>query len=420
LKFWGLSYKKKYEKQIDVNRKNPSGPQLVNIVLSDKIKPFWIEKNENISIFFPNIYENNSNGESLVEFIVDEKKIPAVVLEKNKIIFNFDPDETVKFLMFEKYFIKSRPFFTKIPIHPHYLPGELRTTINNLLFLFKRKKEVVEFPSWPIEKSVETIRWIFLKCLELIDNKKIKVDNFWPKGKRYAIVLTHDIETGKGFKRIEMLSDIEEKYGLSSCWNFLGKHYNLDSEKIKKLIQNGHEIGSHGFNHNGKLSFLDKKKIKKRFKQCSEIINKYHIKGFRSPFLLRTDNLFDVISKDFFYDSSIPDTEVESQVGMFNGCCTVFPFMINGMVELPLTMPQDSRLLSTGFKGKGIVNMWMKKLEWIKSVGGLAVLNTHPEIHLSGNKKMVDVYDQFLQNISKDKKAWIANPYEVAKWWKQR
>ena len=418
LKFWGLEYKKIYEQKIINNKKRPIGPQFASIILSDEIRPEWIEKNEKIPIFFPNIYENVSKGKILVEFFINEKRMPAVVLEEDKIIFNFDPEETVRFLMLEKYFIRSRPFFTKLPIHPHYLPGVLRTAINNALF-FVKKKEKVEFPSWPIEKSIETIRWIFLRCFEIMNSKKIK-PKFWPKNKKYAIALTHDVETGEGFKRIKMLSDPEEKHGLFSCWNFLSNHYRMDYHKIDELIKNGHEIGSHGFNHDGKLPFLNKEKMEIRLDNCSGLIKKYNIKGFRSPFLLRTDEMFDAISKRFFYDLSIPDTERESQVGMFNGCCTVFPFMINGMVELPITLPQDSRLLSTGFKGEKILDLWMKKLEWIKAVGGVAVLNTHPEKHLSGNKKMSEVYEKFLKKISIDDDAWIAKPYEIAEWWKQR
>src|SRR5580698_9618961 len=43
----------------------------------------------------------------------------------------------------------------------------------------------------------------------------------WPSGKRFAIVLTHDVEGMKGFRRVAQLMDLESKYGFRSCFNFV-------------------------------------------------------------------------------------------------------------------------------------------------------------------------------------------------------
>ena len=139
--------------------------------------------------------------------------------------------------------------------------------------------------------------------------------------------------------------------------------------------------------------------------------------NFSNPSLLRSGRLFGILPQFFDYDSSIPDTEIYSPIGNHNGCCTVFPFFINNLLELPLTIPQDAVLLNLGFSPEKIFSVWINKLNWIKSIGALAVVNTHPDPHYSGNTKMSKLYEKFIENVVKDPNAWIANPCEIAEYW---
>jgi peptidoglycan/xylan/chitin deacetylase (PgdA/CDA1 family) len=264
-----------------------------------------------------------------------------------------------------------------------------------------------------MEPSVEALKYLILK----LTNKKISGENFWPYNKKYAITLTHDVDTEKGFKNIPMLLKIEEKYNITSSWNIVGHSYKLEFKYIDNLVEQGHEIVLHGFNHDNKLAYIKNEDIELRFQKCLELLQRYNIKGFRSPSLLRSDRLFGILPKYFQYDSSIPDTEIYSPIGNRNGCCSVFPFFINNLLELPLTIPQDAVLLNLGYSPEKIFSAWINKLNWIKSIGALAVVNTHPDPHYSGNAKMSKLYEKFIETIVKDPNAWIANPCEIAKYW---
>lgn len=383
------------------------------LFLNERIRPSWFKK-EYTRIFIPEIYKTYEQGKPLAYFEISNKKFPAILQVNKKIIFNFDPEKTINILLYEKYFTKKRPLHTYLPFHYHKIG--CRIFLNRIQTIIKKNLSTNNFPNWPIEPSIELLRYLILKFA----NQKITKETFWPKNKKYALTLTHDVDTKKGFQKIPLLQKIEEKYNLTSSWNIVGHHYKLNHKYLGTLTEQGHEIGLHGFNHDNKLSFIRKEDIEKRFQKCSELLQRYNIKGFRSPSLLRSDELFEVLPKFFSYDSSIPDTEVYSPIGNNNGCCTIFPFFINDIVELPLTMPQDAILLNLGYSPKRIYSIWLNKLNWIKTLGGLAVVNMHPEPHFSGNIKMSQLYEKFIQEITKDSNVWIANPQEIAKHWTKR
>src|SRR5271157_169854 len=43
----------------------------------------------------------------------------------------------------------------------------------------------------------------------------------WPEGKRFALVLTHDVEWIRGLDRIEPVMELEKKYGFRSSFNLI-------------------------------------------------------------------------------------------------------------------------------------------------------------------------------------------------------
>ncbi|MAG08657.1 hypothetical protein CMO89_04235 [Candidatus Woesearchaeota archaeon] len=387
------------------------------LILNPKIRPEWVKEKEHIHVFIPKIYRNETKGEVLLHSRIRNQDIPLIVKKGNRIIFNFDPVETIKFLMKERYYRPKRRLYTYLPVHFHILPGSSRKLMKKILFMFRKEKN---FPSWPVEKSVELLRHVLLKCIEAIEGRKIKLD-IWPKNKKYVICLSHDVETGGGFKRIPLISKIERKYSLVSSWSIVSNHYKIDFRLLDSLIKKGDEILLHGYNHDNKLISLDDKKIEKRFNSMARLKEKLKIKGFRSPCLLRSERLYSLLEKNgYLYDSSSVDTEKDSQISERNGCCTVFPYMIDGLVEIPLTLPQDARLLFRSYNMEKMVKTWANKLEFIKKVGGVAVINTHPESHLSGNRKNLKAYHDFLKYIRNDRSAWVITMKELAEYSKQK
>ena len=356
------------------------------------------------------IAEKNPFGIKKLKIPVNEKllnkKEPNSIENHNAII---------KDLIKENYYTKKRPLFTKLPFDYTKIPVNLRLLLNRLLL--KQKKDP-GFPEWSIERSVELIRYFFIKTIK---NKigNVPYISFWPKGE-FAFSVSHDCDSASSFDKIEDFRSIENKYDIKSSWNIVPNKYKINFKKIKKLKKQGCEIGLHGFNHSGKLPYLNKKKINKQIKIGINKLKDYNIKGFRSPLLLRNNTFLNILSNYFKYDSSIPDTDVNHPLNYRNGCCTIFPFFVGDMVELPLTIPQDVRLMRFRLTKQQIFSKWKEKIEFIKKNKGLAMLNIHPDNFASGNDFGLSCYEMLLKYISKINDKWTALPYEIAEWWKER
>jgi hypothetical protein len=102
------------------------------------------------------------------------------------------------------------------------------------------------------------------------------------------------------------------------------KGYPLDTGLLDELNADGFEIGMHGDRHDCRLPYLNKSEIVEAFEQCLFFIERYGVRGFRSPFLLRSQELYEVLGDYFQYDSSLPDVEVLPLFTSNKGCGSVF------------------------------------------------------------------------------------------------
>src|ERR1700722_12854006 len=76
----------------------------------------------------------------------------------------------------------------------------------------------------------------------------------WPGGKRFAVILTHDVEGSKGLRRVEQLMNLESKYDFRSSFNFVPEgEYRLPDALRQTMDRAGFEVGIHGLEHDGKL-----------------------------------------------------------------------------------------------------------------------------------------------------------------------
>lgn len=233
----------------------------------------------------------------------------------------------------------------------------------------------------------------------------------WPDGRRYALALTHDIEGAEGWSRVRELADIEESFGLRSAWYVVPHLYKVDHALLDELRERGHEVGVHGYNHDGRL-FLSRRLFKGRLPAINAAAKEFRACGFRAPMVHR--NLTWMQELDFDYDASCFD--IDPFQPMPGGVGGVWPFTVGKLVELPYTLPQDHTLMVT--LGKPAYETWLKKLTWIKRLSGLALLITHPD-YLTTFDRIVQ-YRRFCEYVAQDQEKWVALPREVTSWWRQR
>ncbi len=70
--------------------------------------------------------------------------------------------------------------------------------------------------------------------------------------------------------------------GFKSSWNIVPYKYPIDKGIINYINDAGHEIGIHGYNHDGKL-YYSEKIFNQRVPFINQAIKKYNAVGFRSP-----------------------------------------------------------------------------------------------------------------------------------------
>jgi hypothetical protein len=248
----------------------------------------------------------------------------------------------------------------------------------------------------------------------------------WPKEKRFALVLTHDVDTAAGHDRCLQLADLEEEFGFRSCFNFVPKDYPVSPDLRRKLTERGFDVGVHGLVHDSKL-FRSRKIFEERARLINQYLKEWGAAGFHSPSTLR--NLSWIGELDIEYDGSTFDNDpFEPQP---DGVRTIFPFWVaadsteKGYVELPYTLPQDHCLFVI-LKARDIA-IWKEKLDWIAAKGGMALLNSHPDYMNFENKKYgLEEYDSsmymaFLQYAKSEYggQYWHALPREIAQFWRR-
>jgi len=246
----------------------------------------------------------------------------------------------------------------------------------------------------------------------------------WPEGKKFALVLNHDVDTARGHAKCLRLMEVEQRRGFRSSFYFVPQGYVVSPDLRGILNQAGFEVGVHGLLHDGKM-FRSRKIFDERATRVNMYLKDWGAVGFSSPSMHR--NLAWVGDLDIAYDISTFDTDpFEPQP---EGVGTIFPFWVprssgdGGFVELPYTLPQD-HCLYVIFKNADN-RVWREKLDWIAAQGGMALLDSHPDyMNFDGGTCVleeypIDYYAGFLEYAREryGGQYWQALSREVAAFW---
>jgi len=271
------------------------------------------------------------------------------------------------------------------------------------------------FPGWPIEPLlVEHQHALLRRSLLERSSTRLPLVSFWPDARRFAVTITHDVESAAGIDRIEAVLEVERQHAVSSCWNFVAEQYPIPPGTFELVRNHGGEIGLHGVKHDGQL-FRDRKSFDNYLPALRHYLSEWQAVGFRSPATHRNADWIGELG--CLYDSSFPDTDpFEPQPG---GCCSIFPYFLDTLVELPITMVQDHTLWE--ILGQPNIDLWRQKGDWVIANHGLINLIVHPDYVRSPER--LALYAQLLGYLRErldEQRGWHALPREVASWWKAR
>jgi peptidoglycan/xylan/chitin deacetylase (PgdA/CDA1 family) len=267
------------------------------------------------------------------------------------------------------------------------------------------------------------------KCTDKwpIDENSAKVPDGWhgwPSGKKFALVLTHDVESSAGQERCPDLMELEEGLGFRSSFNFVPLRYAVSPALRESLAERGFEVGVHGLYHDGKY-YLTRNTFAERAKKINGYLKEWNSVGYRAPAMFNKLEWFHDL--DIEYDASTFDTDPFEPNA--KGVGTVFPYFVRCgrtkkvFVELPYTLVQDFTLFV--LMRKDNIDIWKRKLDWLASHGGVALINTHPDYMKFGRgtcgseQYPAERYSEFLEYVNDRYRDeyWDVLPRDMARFW---
>ncbi len=337
--------------------------------------------------------------------------------------FQTEPGELIDDLRFERYVSRLRNHErnlsnSAVEKAAYYrlrflLPTRLRRELQRI---YLKDWSDIAFPAWPVDQTVDRIfERMLAQLIKTHSLSRVPFIWFWPDGAKSAAMVTHDVEAVAGRNFCSSLMDINDSFAMKASFQVVPEdRYEVADDFLENVRQRGFEINVQDLNHDGRL-FDYHKQFLARSHKINEYGKKFHAKGFRSAVLYRRVEWYGAL--DFEYDMSIPNVaHLEPQRG---GCCTIFPFFIDRMAELPLTTTQDFSLfcILRDFSG----SVWTRQLSAIVEAHGLASFLVHPDYLLE--ERAQGCYKRLLEQLVRlrdSDRLWIAFPGEVSDWWRLR
>jgi len=222
-----------------------------------------------------------------------------------------------------------------------------------------------------------------------------------------------ETETGRVF--CSELMDINDGFQIPASFQVVPeKRCTVPEEYLREIEDRGYEVNVQDLNHDGRL-FDDYEEFTRRAAKINQYAKQYRAVGFRSAILYRKQEWYRHL--DFEYDMSVPNVaHLDPQRG---GCCSVMPYFVGEMVELPVTLTQDHTLFNI-LKDYSL-DLWKQQTELILRQHGLLNFIVHPDYIIA--KRPQDTYKSllgYLTGLRAERELWIAHPREVSRWWRQR
>lgn len=344
--------------------------------------------------------------------------IEDVRIEGEIVELPFDPKEVLQNLRMERYAGNSAGTQKNLLYHAYYamrplMPVWFRRHLQKIRLQQSRN---LPFPQWPVDFTVENIEDTLLQIALRSQNRmEAPFVWYWPQGYPACAIVTHDVETDKGLAFCPQLMDLNDSFGVKSSFQLIPeKRYTVTDQVLETFRERSFEVNVHDLNHDGHL-YSSREEFLRRVKKINSYARAFDAKGFRSGAMYRNLDWYDEF--EFSYDMSVPNVgHLEAQGG---GCCSVRPYFIGNIVELPLTTIQDYSLFQ--ILGEYSIDLWKRQIHAILERNGLISFIVHPDYIIE--KKARDTYTallDYLSQLREEGKLWIARPGEVAQWWRQR
>lgn len=257
----------------------------------------------------------------------------------------------------------------------------------------------------------------------------------WPNGARCAVALSFDSdhetnELRDGGESVARLSwgEYGSRRGIPRIRRVLDHHGAkasffvpavsalLHPEEQRALVDDGHEIGLHGWIHelNTTLAGPIERELMLRASDTLETVCGVRPRGMRTPSWDYSPNTLAIAREmGLLYDSSLFSDEDPYEI-LSEGEPT-------GIVELPVEWIRDDAVyfMMNRFGAQrpytppaDVLDIFRRELDGAREEGGLFLLTMHP--HVIGYRSRIFILDELLNHIAATGDCWIATHAEIA------
>jgi glycosyltransferase involved in cell wall biosynthesis len=347
----------------------------------------------------------------------------AVQLGEQIVELPFDPDEVATNLRCEFYAGHMGEHKTKLPPNPvfrsiYYVARpHMSVRFRRILQkLFLAGQTTKSFPQWPVDRTVDRLfESLMTLAIQSRNNEPVPFVWFWPEGAQAAAIFTHDVEAEGGKNFCSALMDLDDEFGFKSSFQVVPeKRYEVTGAFLDEFRRRGFEINVHDLNHDGNL-FCTREEFTRRAERINHFAQEFGSSGFRSGALYRNLRWYDAFQ--FSYDMSVPNVaHLDPQNG---GCCTILPYFVGKVLEIPVTVTQDYSLFN--ILNTYSTDLWKEQLKRIVDGHGLISIIVHPDYIVE--EKARNSYRQLLGMLAELRDhsgVWAAVPREINNWWRLR
>jgi peptidoglycan/xylan/chitin deacetylase (PgdA/CDA1 family) len=269
----------------------------------------------------------------------------------------------------------------------------------------------------------------------------IKTKGIYTFGRRLWTVFTRFGFSEARIKRaLHTIVDSLQPYNTTPTFYIPAVVLRRHTRLIRNLVNSGVEIGIHAYVHNDYRT-LSKGEQYKQIEKATGIFKRNLIpyQGFRNPYLGWTTETLEVLAAiGFTYESNeavihdVIDLDslspvirggFEKSLSLFQAIpCSLYtlrPHFEGELLRIPTCIPDDEMVFDRLriAEAREVGNIWCKIMQRVYDLGGLYVLNLHPERGVLCQSALSRLLS-YARN--RPLPVWFARIEDIAKWWKER
>lgn len=370
------------------------------------------------------LYEIETLQDDLVVAYSAEYNLPLIVYRNGSIILNFD----LTMARQVAYEDSKRPLYTYVPLlNIRTIPTIIRRPISNLLASKQHAFCVLEDALAYYRRLNLNSNDFITILLNKVIRRYLKINMpiyQWPEKKRSVFISLHDVDSNGliNRKKKDPLLSLENKHGIRATWFVLTSALKpVSRDQLTFLIEDGHEVGWHGYNHDHRLPFgrYTRERIKHLNRSVLVDDSNYPL-GMRTPKLLKSKHLYRSLERycpAMCYDTSFLKGIAPHYLSTGSVNHTI--------LEIPTTIPTDIRLynelanLPKNQRFEAILKVQIERTSKLIEAGGLLSIVTHPEPDLTERPELLEIYDHYLNYLRSRNDIWFTTAGSLYKYWKE-